>query len=1090
MSINPSWRRTNVSGNHQSFHVRVPITYKLPSFSPNWSDYVHDADNNNETVVLTDDANTTGIKVYSAAQLQLLWQSFFIKCLEEDQSSSYTNIRGYKFKVVSNTYNTVLFTYPKMDHIPSDYIPDLANLSGYWITKEDRSIVVRPLCELYQEGSYDDEGNLKTELPADAAFLAYAAAAYGIKGSDLSAIKSMGDILKVLKAYNRIEDEEYVMNNVTFPPATIVSPEWWQMPLSGYAAGRSPLSVLTSVCEKFSVHDLHLNVTNAGTSSYGNQIKMGIFKSSTIPVTTSMNNIANTGAYNVQVLAAAGDHFDLYTQKGKTISCAPVTNEYALYPAPESWGFNLVVKAEIEWSNFFRQGKTSFISNSSLIVWTGEVNYDVDCVCLVPFLLDAAFNKRLGDLYLLQLVEGEGSGGDTPGPDPPTPTPTVYAGAIPSTALLSILGSNKLAKHVAKLASVKMLKGVKQPRTLKDNDTVNDLYPQLDPSIIGAISNPGFYPMQQGLSLEGLKGGEEGKPPIPYTINQSVEVNSYKPDPSEPGEEPALQPVNEEDNKPIIENADFSSPMCAPGMNCYGRRGACLRANNFNGETLISEWKVKANVSAGSKVGITVSMDEMFMANTVQANQANLENIVSALEETGETVVYGAQANGSDPDAPDTDVDSQGTEVEPEENGVFVSKFLAPLFEKIISEDGTLYKSICKSRGVQQNVSVTQPIMSITPKTGRRRANPVSFMGAEVVIPQDFKPYKDPVPNTVEAWPADVRDMINYTHKGILSIPYVLQVDEDEDLAQYTPGQYAISKSQVTNFNASLGTTHARDNTTLPEDFRTDQSPTDFYSCQTINRCLAVLSSIPFGQPGFDKVACICSAMNSFISAPAPATLAQISAANGSAAASIYGSCTTEGGKTYVLFNNTIITTVNDLSGTLQFMIPAKIPVLEEGEVVMKDMKEYIEAGNRVYTSVYNLTDISVDAKLGSGVSKLADDHQMCLMLWNYARQPGEIPVSDFSMPQIPIGGGWNKGRINLLANNQTGRLTVLTRYFYMVTDKENVNQCSTPADAETPVEKRKKRLGKKKGTMNSYQIQKMLERKLPMGLGVRLIGC
>ena len=114
---------SDASGNTQHFHVKVPVTYKLPSFSPNWRDYIHGIDN--ETIVVTDSRNSLEIKVYSEAQLQLLWQAFFIETLEQDQQSTYQDVMGKKFKVFANTYNTVLYTYPNMYHIPSDYVPDL-----------------------------------------------------------------------------------------------------------------------------------------------------------------------------------------------------------------------------------------------------------------------------------------------------------------------------------------------------------------------------------------------------------------------------------------------------------------------------------------------------------------------------------------------------------------------------------------------------------------------------------------------------------------------------------------------------------------------------------------------------------------------------------------------------------------------------------------------------------------------------------------------------------------------------------------------------------------------------------------------------
>ena len=282
-------RGQTVNGQFQDFNVQIPVIYKLPNFSPHWDNYHHKENENNATkVISTSDGEC--LTVYSEAQLQLLWQAFFLMGIEEDQETTYQTVAGKTFKVYSNMYNTALSTYSRMDHIEPDEIPDLANLSNFWATQEDRSIVIRALYELFPRGSTDGDGNVLREIPIDPEVAKIYAYAYGIKGELINGIRDMEDIRKILVDSNKISDET-VMNNVVFPPATLVSPEWFQYPLSGYAKGRSALSVLTGLCENFKLHDVHLAIENTGSAAYGVVVKMGIFKSATIPVVSSMNNM-------------------------------------------------------------------------------------------------------------------------------------------------------------------------------------------------------------------------------------------------------------------------------------------------------------------------------------------------------------------------------------------------------------------------------------------------------------------------------------------------------------------------------------------------------------------------------------------------------------------------------------------------------------------------------------------------------------------------------------------------------------------------------------------------------------------------------
>lgn len=1063
----PRWNRPqNASGNFQSFHVQVPIIYHLPSFSPRWDDYGHDESQNNKTTVLKTEDGEDKVCVYSAAQLQLLWEAIFIEGLKRDQQSVYQQVAGSTFKVSTNTFNTVLGTYPNMDHIAADEIPDLANLSGYWVTQEDRSIIIKKLYEIYPEGSYDKDDKLLEDIPVDPEFVKLAAKAYGIAPDVASTFTTMKQISDALYAAGKITDKEVVFSGVVFYPATIVSPEWYQYPLSGYAKGRSPLSVLTTISDKFQLHDVHLAVKNTGNSSYCPIVKMGLFKSATIPVVTSMNNIANTGAYNVQILGKSGDHFDLYTANGKEVSCAPTTQEYALYPAVESWGYNLVVKAEIEWSNFFNNNNTSVFKNLLLPVWEGEINYTVDIICLVPFLTTASFLQRLSDMYLNQLVEESGSGGG----DQPTPTvTTLYPGAVP---YYNVNRTNLVSKTHSKNALTSSRKLNKTIR-IGDDASENDLYLQ-DTSIIGVLTDPSSYPLQQGVSFGGLKSAKTS-----HKITQYVEVK---------GGEETITPVDPEEPVAITDGT-IMSPVCAGTNTCY-RRGVCTRPINELSQIVISEYKVKNNIEAGAKMGIVIGLDEIYAANPVAVNKTNVDHLTEVVEQKQTDGIYTTQSLCAEkPEG--KDFETIGDEVVmPPTDGLYQAMSARAVLAASarLGKNGTpnfnwgFLGNLAKQVG-----GVVQKVAGLFTNSD---ATEVQFVSSELGIPEDFKPYKDPVTfdQAYSTWTPEFKSFVDKLHPNFKEIPYFLNIG-DEDLSNYTPGQVAISKSEVTNMCVSLGSTY-HDGGAFVDDYRSLQNPCDHFSALTSNYCFVILSSIPYGKEGFDKVSVVCNKPGSFLVAPTPCKVSQVSVAGGASGASIYGQVQANQ-QTYNFFNNAMITSINDLSGVMRFMLPAKIPVLgEDNQVTLVDIKSYLSnSENRIYVSIYNMVEMDISAKFGSGLKfKGTDDHQICLALWNYDRPAeSEYPFrTDLKMPQIPASTGWMNGRIARL-DHGVNSMGVLCKYFYMVTDKTNVPQTSIPADAEIPQNgKSKKKLDLTK--KSPYQIQKMIEKKLPSELKVQIM--
>ena len=1051
-----SFRTQDASGAAQHFHVRVPVTYKLPSFSPDWDDYTHDTSKHNETEVISDEAGKLSVKVYSEAQLQLLWQAFFIKTLEDDQESSYTSLDGVQYKILANTFNTVLYTYPRMDYIPKDYVPDLANLSGYWVTKDNRDIELRALALVHPQGSYGADNQLLSDLPVDPQFVRYAAQAYGIKGSALDGINDFSDIRAYLIKNKKYAEDGPRFDNVCFPPATIVSPVWYQMPLSAYTKGRSPLSVLVPLCEKLRISDLHFKVKNGSTSSFGFQIKMGIFKSATIPVAPSMNNVANTGAYNVQILASPGDKFDLYTKNGKEISCAPTTAEYTLYPAVESWGYNLVVKAEIEWKNFFQTGHTSTINNCCLIAWYGDIQYDIDCMCLVPFLTQASFTKTLSEIYLEQLIAAEGNGGDQP-------TPTIYANAVPSIAY-RYHGSNKLVNKVAQVKTTKKVSSMHKVKGLKAEETLIPLYQSADMETLSVLSNESSYPMDQAESFEALKtNGGEGQ--SPYVLEQHCEASG-------------IQPVSE---VPDVKDVTISAPICPQGGNCY-RRGVCVRQQTQSVKAVASEYDINTNkIEPGSKFGASICLDEIHCTSPIQVNKTNLDSLDSQLSTKGETEIRTAQLTACDPVPKGNDFQSQGDPIVEDGNSIFgtIASYAGMALKKLFSGP-TLVNAIARGRGESKCPKTVQNLSSV--KINSQNAmKDVCFLTSDLSVPDEVKGFKAPVKNTLDKWPQSMQEVITNAHPKFLNIPYVLQVNDDEDTSAYTPGQVAISKSEITNLNASLGITGVSAGT-LPEGFRDDQSETDHFSCQTTNRCFVIVSSEQFGTAGFARTAVICNSPNAFIVAPAPVTISQPSAANKSPTGSgIYGTC-----NEYTFFNNAMITAVNDLSGTLQFLLPTQIPVLEGEEVTMVPLKSYLASGKRLYTCVYNMVEIAVDVTLGSSINSM-QTQKLALMLWNYERpEETNIPVKVIQTPYIST---WSNGKVfNLQGSN--GNLPLLCRYFYMLADKSNVAQTSTNADSTIPANKGAKKVAKPKtGDRSMYEVQKILEEKLPIGLKAQVLG-
>jgi len=1093
-----------MEGDIHTFGLNLPIIYRLPKFSPWWKDYSHQ-DGTNKTTVMTDDKGTSGIDVYTAAQLQALWQAVFVEGLDKNTYSQRFDVQGYKIQIDTQTYNTLISTYPNFDTIHHDVIPDLANLSDFWTVQSDGSIKIKQLCDVFPEGSIDSETGdfLRGEqVPISGELIKRLAKCYGLKDTEVEQCTSMAKVKEFLVKYGKIP-KDYVFNNVHFPPVTIVSPEWWQMPLSAFDEGRSPVSSLADLTDKISISDLHLNITNAGNSSYGTTITMGVFKSPTISVTRSMEDISNSGPYNVQKLAAAGDHFEIYSSSGKVILCNSNEQEYDLTASIGSWGYNLVVKADIEYKNFFNQGVTSTYSNLILPVWTGNISYKASCKCYIS-VLQYLHQLKLTNKALLGKYIEELNGGGGVTPVPPEPTTTTNG---PSGQVAAVDGVGRgLTKSVAikkSMKSVQKVQGLKSLR--KDGPNSNDLYANIDTAIAEVLDDPKNYPLNQGLSIEGLKANEQGAIVGPYKLSQYCDCNTYE-DPDQ-GTKPALQPTGgEEEDQAEIKDISFSSPVCAPGINCYGRRGVCLRANNFNGTAIVSNYEVKHSVDAGSELGAVISTDEIFMINPIQMNKDNLDALQATMEEKGQTEIVGAQHNMTDEDTIQEYVEDQGQKIPAPVQGNGFWQDLIGVGAKVMTalahdpENG-MVGGVANGRGALTLRRLTQPTFNIQLQSKEgRNLTPALFTGTDVDLGENFKPYKNPpIENDISQWSEADRALIESSHQGLKNIPYMLKVDPADDKTLYTPGLVTITKSQITNINASLATTKATGDQSLPEGFRTEQNPADHFNCQTTNRCLVILSSIAYGQAGFEKVACVCNTCTDFIIAPAPITVSQPSAANTANAASIYGTFRDEE-NTYVIFNNAMLTGINDLSGSIQFLIPNKIPVLEGEQVVLKDMKEYVEAGGRIYSCIYNLMDIDVHVKLGSGISMIEGGEtaqQIALTLWNYnLPEPRQAtPTIKYGMPQIPAGsGGWKEGRIFALTNTQESKLPVLCKYFYAVTDKQLVIQASTPADATVETDKAMLRLKKLKkgnnGRLNAYQMQKGLESKLPMNLSIKVKGC
>ena len=1067
----------------QTFHQKIPMTYKLPSFSPKWDDYLHDATNKIE--VYTTSCGDNKIFVYSAAQLHLLWESVFVNQMN-DNVKAFLKVKNNDIEISGKSFNTILSGYSRMDTIPSYEAPDLANLSGFWVF-EGESMKIADLYEIYPEGSYttDNQGEafLLSSLPVDPKFVVEAAKAYGIPAKVASTYKDFSQIKKWLVDKKRW-DEKRVLNNVVFPPCVLVSPEYFQLPLTAFSTSKSALAFLTDCTSKITISNVNVFAKMATGMPYGATVSVGLFDSPTVRIDEALDPETNNGNYSTAIMSKPGDSCRVYTEKGKTLLTSSAGNQYNIETAASSFGYNIVIRSELTWKNWFdNNNEGSSVSNLIVPVWTAVFEYDVRTQTALSVLTQGNIFKNLTE-SLVNQIEELGQGGNTPTPTPPTQqtaNPSSNAAQFTTYSDRSYRGLpghqkiNLIQQIAAEKQKIQRMKGKKK---MPNGDTLA-LY-DTDAAIETVLANPNNYPFQSFVSFKSYNVNHQEGTRFPFQISSKIiPVNS--------------EAVIGQKEIKVAPLEGFNIPLCELGRNCYGRNGICQRKIVQNNEVAVADYQLGSTLKKGSELLASIQLGDIMQGNPIQVNGNNMDNLLSA-EQPNE--FYAAQMLACD--KPDGDESFQdpgipiiGSNV-PESNGILQSilAFGGKCLNKLVSEEDNSLVALISEGRAANTLNLLKPVQQINKyfmqDQGKNQIEASFLMGelsANVVKGKDGV-----VPNTLEAWPADFQEYINLKHPELLEIPYVLPIN-NEDFETCTPGQVVINKTQITNLAIALGSNSGA--LGIAQNFRDNLVSGDNFTVQTSVRCFAILSSVPYGEKDFWRTAIICSDANGLVIAPSPNKSNHISAANGSASQNFYGSYRYDGNN-YYIFNNVHMLSVNDLSGTIKFVVPSTMKVIDEqnNEVVDLDTQEYLDSGKRIFVCVYHASDIDVDVQLQSDINYIANpDTGTCnlsMVLYNVPKQNHEnpSPMMFYQMPSIKT---TTDGKLSMCDVVSEKRLGILGNYFYGVTDLNNVPQLSNAPDDEVKEELNKSNK-KVRRPKDAFQKAQDLENKLPIGFKVKVL--
>ena len=1093
-----------------TFNYTYRRGYYIPYFSHNWSDYIH-APGTNETIVVSDGIGGTSSKsytVWSAAQLELLFQASFVMKLRENAEPTKFEYDDRKYKIEVPNYELLMSNFPSYYQLKSSELADIANLSGFWREGDDTCTII-PLYEVFPEGSYTidaatGEEKVNDDIPIDDKLVKISALCYGMPPEKVDGITKMSQIGDWMKERGLIPDD-YEVTNARFPPLTLNSPIYFQVPISAFKTRSSVLRGLSGLTDKVIIKSVVMWLCNTSGDTFNCKVKGGLFNSPTTDYISQLNILNDNGTQGIHQVGP-GQSFRVVTEQEKTVKTTTAGgNLFPLQPAASSFGYQAVVQVYLDYTNFFNNAKTNQIQHLTLEAFEVEINISVEADVQIPVLnaLNMKDNMvlQLTDTVLEQQKEIEYLESQIQ-PTPPGPTPTPTTGSadpgrvwIEGVQYINVDGSWKpvegnldknLISRLADKRSKKLCSGIGE---YKDGDL--RLYNQLDQTTLALLSEPSIYPLQQFLSWDSMKV-ETGKSKA-FVIGTAASLDT----------EGGAGSIEERPEALPLQS--FSVPYCGLHGNCYTRGGICQRKKLANDTAMLTKITQTADFPANSEIHTALFVGEMLQTIPLQGNATNVANICAQGEE-GESLIE-AESIATDVNPPEGLSEKPEGFIEPEQQGKnnilgalkvgcqILGTLGGALPTKGKKANGTTLINLLAKNRVMASMSSLQPKQKIykqevEPVDGNAEPELQTFLAGQLSVDENFVGLDGIKENNLEAWDPEDQEFIQNQHQELLEFKYMVPMGGDK--SGVTPCLMSINKSAIANYGVALAT--VSNTAGVPSDFRSNGLPNDSFTNMMSSRCIVVLSTIPYGSEGFYDTAVICSGLGDFVKVPNPSTKSQPSAENGSACGEFYGSFRHED-ENYYIFNNTFFTEINDLSGSAMYYIPSQVPVKTEGgEVQLTNTLDYYKAGGVLYGSVYCMTSFDITVKLGSSIKYLpnATQGKLAMALWGMKTEDGQSGViKEYQMPVIT---SLNNGKVVVCGRAiTTGELPMAQGFFYGATDRFQLGNTGVRTTIEAPEENKRKRTRKvakkTKKDLTGREVARVLSQHLSAGTRVTFMG-